>query len=177
MECRQMPPYYVHACAPFLYRGTMREILHAFKYRRKKVLASPLANYAVDCLRQQQWVDKIDLVIPVPLHAAKIKQRGFNQAELLAKQIAEALQLPLNVDSLQRIKPTQSQNSLSREQRLHNIHGAFAVRKQEQLAGKCILLVDDIYTTGSTVNECARMLCTANAAKIYVVTVATGLAR
>jgi ComF family protein len=118
-------------------------------------------------------------VVPVPLHARKLRQRGFNQTELIVR---EALKigggngrLVLCSGVLERRRETQSQIGLTRHQRRENIRGAFAVAKPEQIVSREVLLVDDVFTTGTTVSECARVLLRAGASKIYVATVARTL--
>ena len=124
------------------------------------------------------------LVVPVPLHARKLRQRGFNQSELIARVAIKrhALNPPagsghlvLHPGILERRRETQSQTGLTRHQRRENIRGAFAVVRPAEIAGRDILLVDDVFTTGTTVSECARVLRRAGASKIYVATVARTL--
>lgn len=123
------------------------------------------------------------MVVPVPLHARKLRQRGFNQSELIAraaiKQDATKLgagsRLVLHPTVLERRRETQSQTGLTRHQRRENIRGSFAVARPEEIAGREILLVDDVFTTGTTVSECARLLRRAGASKICVATVARTL--
>jgi ComF family protein len=118
------------------------------------------------------------VVVPVPLHARKMRQRGFNQAELIARaalKTAHSAKLVLEAKLLERRRETQSQIGLSRHQRRENIRGAFAVVKPEKIAGSSCLLVDDLFTTGTTVSECARILLRAGASNVWVATVARTL--
>jgi len=118
------------------------------------------------------------LVVPVPLHARKLRQRSFNQAELIARSALKLLSgthLQLSCDVLERTRETQSQIGLSRHQRRENMRGAFAVDTRAEVNGRDILLVDDVFTTGTTVSECARVLRRAEASKVYVATVARTL--
>jgi ComF family protein len=117
------------------------------------------------------------LVIPVPLHAAKARQRGFNQSELIARAALNSpalsvLSWPLHTSILERARPTESQTGLTRHQRRENVRGAFRVRDANMVAGRSILLIDDVFTTGTTVSECARVLRKAGAARVWVATVA-----
>jgi ComF family protein len=126
---------------------------------------------------------KVDLVIPVPLHNQKFRKRGFNQSYLLIRSWksisspvgAEASDIPVNTDVLIRDKATVPQTDLGRQQRLKNIKGAFSVRIPEKVIAKKVLLVDDVYTTGATVNECARVLLKAGAELVDVLTVARAM--
>jgi ComF family protein len=118
-------------------------------------------------------------VVPVPLHARKLRQRGFNQSELIAQHAIKlgggSGRLVLHSRVLERRRETQSQIGLTRHQRRENLRGAFAVARPEEIAGREILLVDDVFTTGTTVSECARVLRRAGASKVFVATVARTL--
>jgi ComF family protein len=118
------------------------------------------------------------LVVPVPLHRSKRRQRGFNQAELIARAALKMDALPaaeLVTDVLERTRPTVSQIGLTRPQRVENIRGAFRVRHPSRVSGRDVILVDDVLTTGTTVSECARILRKAGAEKVWVATVARTL--
>jgi ComF family protein len=128
---------------------------------------------------QPLFGDEPPLVVPVPLHGRKLRQRGFNQSELIARAAIKAMpaerRLQLSSGVLERSRETQSQIGLSRHQRRENIRGAFAVSRPEQIAGREVLLVDDVFTTGTTVSECARVSRRAGASKVFVATVARTL--
>jgi len=112
--------------------------------------------------------------VPVPLHLKRLRQRGFNQAILLGEIFAKKWGTPLSRNNLQRIRWTEPQVNLGAHERAVNVKGAFAVDSVKELSGKRILLVDDVYTTGSTVKECCRVLLKAGAAEVAVLTVARG---
>ncbi len=118
----------------------------------------------------------IDYISYVPMHKSKPKLRGFNQNFLLAKGLSKKLNIPLGKNILLKIKDTKSQSSLNKRDRLLNLKDAFEVSNKAEIKSKNILLIDDIFTTGSTVSECARCLKTAGANKVYVLTVASGYA-
>lgn len=109
-------------------------------------------------------------VSPVPLHFNKMKERGFDQAFLIARQVARTLRLPLEGGLLRRVKATDPQATMTRAERARNIKGAFEVNRPELIAGKNILLVDDVFTTGATVNEAAKTLKKNGAGKVYIFT-------
>jgi ComF family protein len=113
-----------------------------------------------------------DIMVPVPLHVKRIRQRGFNQAILVGGLLSRKWGLPFYRDGLCRTRWTEPQISLSVDEREKNVRGAFAVKKAEAFKGKRIILVDDVYTTGSTVSECARALKRVGAEAVFVVTVA-----
>ncbi len=114
----------------------------------------------------------VDAVLPVPLYPRRLRQREFNQSLLLAAWVSRRLERPLLPDALRRIRWTEPQITLDREQRRKNVRGAFAVRHPNLVAGQRVILVDDVYTTGATVNECARVLGGAGTEAVYVVTLA-----
>lgn len=129
----------------------------------------------MDRLLEKYFEENLDFcqgftVAPVPLHFNKMKERGFDQAFLIARQVARALKLPLEGGLLRRVKATAPQATMTRTERARNIKGAFEVNRPELITGKNILLVDDVFTTGATVNEAAKMLKENGAGKVYVFT-------
>jgi ComF family protein len=167
--CRDKPPRYDRALAPYRYEGVLEQAIRLFKYRRRDALAIPLADLML------VWADRLppaDLVMPVPLHPSRLRTREFNQSLLLADRIAYRLGLPLSFESLARIRETRPQTELDRRDRARNVRRAFAVRDPEGLENRRVLLVDDVLTTGATVNDCARALRRAGAASVAVLTLA-----
>ncbi len=106
----------------------------------------------------QRNLSEYDAIVPVPLHVARLRWRGFNQAALLARPLARRCRLPMETLALRRIRPTTPQVGLGQVERRRNIAGAFAIRRRSSIVGRRILLIDDVYTTGATVEECARVL-------------------
>jgi len=161
------------SATPFF--GSIRECIHLFKYSKKMGLSKPLGDLMLKALFSF-WPDlEIDLILPVPLHPDKEDSRGFNQAHLLSKQISKGLNLPVVRGNLQRIVNTASQTSLSPKERLKNVKGAFKIKRPEALAKKKILLIDDVFTTGATVEECSRILKAAGVKEINVFTLARAI--
>ncbi|MGD8383211.1 MAG: ComF family protein [Syntrophobacterales bacterium] len=140
------------------YRGSLREVLHRFKYGGQTSLARPLAHMLIAPGKHLARLHKIDRIIPVPLHPKRLRQRGFNQASLLARRLGSALRISVDYASLKRSRWTEPQTGLTRRQRAANVKGAFSLRSNEKLKGKGILVVDDVLTTGETVNQCVRVL-------------------
>lgn len=168
------PPYSaIRSC--YRFEGPVRKAVHALKYRGRTVYAAPMASLLVDLLLRDQLIKDAQLshVIPVPLHPWRRWRRGFNQTELLAKPVARQLGLPL-ADILQRRRFTASQVGLNRTQRAANVQGAFLVRPGQEAAlrNARILLVDDVFTTGATLAECALVLRESGAREVFVVTLA-----
>jgi len=170
--CITAPPRFTAARAAALFSGPMREMIHRLKYNRRVQLCRPLGLFAGERLLPFARAAAADLIIPVPLHVKRLRQRTFNQAVLLAEVLARQWRLPVSRGNLRRTRWTEPQINLSAAERVANVRGAFSVSDPSLLCGKRIILVDDVYTTGSTVAECARILFKADAAKVYVVTIA-----
>ncbi|HSA60941.1 MAG TPA: ComF family protein [Nitrospiraceae bacterium] len=168
-SCAERPPSYTRAWTLYPYLSPLRDAICLLKYRGKVALASPLARLMTDRLPP---LDALDLIIPVPLHPQRLREREFNQSLLLADRIARYLNAPVFLDNLSRIIPSPAQTTLSRKDRLKNLRGAFAVRHADSIAGKRILLIDDVFTTGATVNECAKTLRKAGSGDVFVLTLA-----
>jgi ComF family protein len=115
-------------------------------------------------------LDSIDLIMPVPLYVGRLREREFNQSLLLADRIGRHLSMPVSCADLIRIGPSPAQTTLSRKDRLNNLRGAFSVPHPESIAGKRILLIDDVFTTGATVNECAKTLRKAGSSDVFALT-------
>jgi competence protein ComFC len=181
-NCAQRQLAFEYARAGYHAEGLVRELVHQFKYGKqlhlRRVLGS-LAMAAFQDPRLQELLSRQPLLVPVPLHPVRKRWRGFNQSEVLAQQLSRHLKLPV-VNALDRIMPTEAQAGLTRVQRLTNLRQAFAVKPRfrqagAELRGRCVILVDDVFTTGSTAHECARVLVkTAGVEKVVVVTVARG---
>ncbi len=175
--CRRLAPHFEKAMAYGSYSGGLRELIHLLKYERVRPAADVLGPMLAETIAKQEWGGPV-VVIPVPLHASKMRQRGFNQAELIAQaamKIRKEAAFRMEPNVLKRRRPTDSQMGLSRHQRRQNIRGAFSVVKPEKVTSRCVLLVDDVMTTGATANECARVLRKAGASKVLVATVARTL--
>jgi ComF family protein len=165
-------PRYTAARAAVLFDGVARDLIHRFKYDRKVHLARALSLLTQETLAPFAASCGADLLIPVPLHRWRLRERGFNQAVLLGRPLAKAWNIPLVVDNLKRIRWTEPQVTLSASEREANVRGAFALADPAAVHGKKIILLDDVYTTGSTVAECSRVLRQAGTEAVYVVTVA-----
>jgi ComF family protein len=174
--CATSRRHFDAARAALVYDGVSRDLIHSFKYRNKTHLRRSLALLTVEKLTTFVEARKPDLIIPVPLHRKRLRSRGFNQAVLLGELFSEQWQIPLDRYNLRRIRWTEPQVNLSAHERRGNVRGAFTVNDPAVVTGRRILLVDDVFTTGSTVEECAIVLKGAGAAEVTVVTVARALA-
>jgi ComF family protein len=179
--CQRMEPPYARAMAYGSYEGGLRDLIHMLKYQQVRPAANVLGRMLAEVVAglEPSLQEANVLVIPVPLHRSKLRQRGFNQAEVIARM---ALKLSasrdryfLYSDGLERVRETQSQTGLTRHQRRANMRGAFRVKDPEQVSGREFLLVDDVFTTGTTASECARILRRAGAVRVWVATVARTL--
>ena len=163
-----------------VYDKTLMSLVHAFKYGKKIQLADPLGRMLFKTFLCHWGKDEVDLVMPVPLHPERLRERGFNQAFLLVRNwpLPERKGNPaksfveINPDTLTRIKRTHPQTGLNRRGRSENIKNAFHVKDADKIKGRRILLVDDVLTTGATIRECARVLKKEGAIKIDVLTLA-----
>ncbi len=174
MNCGGLEMGFEFATSAYRCRGVVRDLLHHFKYHRRLHMRHLLARMLCEGMRDPRVVRAgVDAIVPVPLHPAKLRHREFNQAEVLARLAGQRLRLPV-VDCLRRSRFTQTQTHFHREERLRNLRNAFTVKSAADLDGKCVALVDDVLTTGSTADACARALRDAGAAAVVVITVARG---
>jgi len=154
------------------YEGSLQESIHRWKYEGKTYLTPFFADWMAEGLNRYWEPNSFDLLIPVPLHRQRLRERGFNQALLLVKEISFRTGTPYRKTILQKKKPTIPQVTLSGPEREKGLRGAFHVIGGEELTGKSVLLVDDVYTTGATVNECSKMLRRGGAKRVDVLTLA-----
>jgi len=150
------------------FEGPLRELIHLFKYAGMKALAKPLGAQLAAALPRDQ---RFDVVVPMPLHWKRRWQRGFNQSELLARFTARRCGVPM-INAVRRVRATRNQAGLSNAKRRGNVSGAFGVAKPDAIAGRRVLLIDDVMTTGATASACARVLKRAGATSVAVLTLA-----
>lgn len=171
-DCKTGAFYYERAYSCFEYCGMGKKLIHKLKYEGQVQLAHVIAGLMVKRIENEGLL--IDVLVPVPIHEKKLMARGFNQSYIIARELGERLRKPV-IDCLERKSETKEQYNLDRNQRFLNISGAFSVKlSYNNCKYMNILLIDDIYTTGSTVNECSKVLKSAGAEKVYVITAATG---
>jgi ComF family protein len=167
--------YFTIARALGTYEGSLREAIHRWKYEGKTHLTPFFGEWMAEGLNRYWEADSLNLLIPVPLHTQRLRERGFNQALLLVKELSRRTGIPYRKTILQKKKPTTPQVDLSGAEREKGVRRAFHVTGKEELRGKSVLLVDDVYTTGATVNECSKMLRRGGAARVDVLTLAHAL--
>ena len=171
-DCLLAAPAFLTARALGQYESVLLDVIHRFKYGGKVSLGERLGELMAQFTYPSFLIKDYSLVIPVPLHPRRLRQRGFNQALILAREIARCFSLRLDISSLRRIVCTEPQVGLGRERRNLNIKGAFSVTDPGRIKGEKIILVDDVYTTGSTAKECARTLMKNKAERVAVLTLA-----
>ena len=169
-NCIEKVPPYDMARAPLVYDGVVREAIHIYKYNHVRMMKGFLGEHVAAGARD--WFSDADVVCAVPLHVKRFRERGFNQSLFLTKAASDTLGAALSIDGLIRTRYTRPQVDLGPAERAANVKGAFAVVRPEEFTGRAALLVDDIFTTGATVSECARVLKKAGAKRVYVLTVA-----
>ena len=170
-HCDEKPLSLNAVRAAYRYEKEARRLVHALKYRDQSALA-PIMAGSMGLIARDEGL-AADVILPVPLTAARQRQRGYNQASLLAKEVARALNTPILPRALRRTRssPPQAQTA-SAEQRRRNVEGAFRVSRTELVAGKRVLLVDDVITTGATLDACSRVLLAAGVREVAAITYA-----
>ncbi|MFQ5989130.1 MAG: ComF family protein [Candidatus Methylomirabilales bacterium] len=174
--CRLRQPHYLLARSALLYErdDPLREILLLFKHGRRDALGGHLGRLMADRATDLFEQPAFEAIVPVPLHRQRKRERGFNQAEILASVVGNRLHRPVLRKALKRIRATPPQSGKPRE-RIRNVRGAFAVTHRERVEGRTLLLVDDVFTTGATVNECAKVMMKSGARAVLVYTLARAL--
>jgi len=173
MGCRKKKHVFTQGKAPFVYDAVMKKSIARFKYGGRREYAAFYAEEILrKCAREAVTWDA-QVLVPIPLHPSRRRKRGFNQTELLAKEISKRSGIPVDCKLLFRIKKTYAQKDLNDQERLANLKGAFSVRKGE-ISYKKIILIDDIYTTGSTINEAAKILISHGVQKVYFLSICVG---
>jgi ComF family protein len=168
-DCRTSEPAFTKAWCGYPYVSPLREAIGLLKYERKYGLADSLSRLLTAVL--PPTLD-VDLIMPVPLHPFRLRAREFNQSLLLAESVGRRLSIPVSYTNLIRTRDTAAQTSFTRSTRLTNLRRAFSLRRPERVQGKRVLLVDDVFTTGTTLNECAKALRRAGATEVYALALA-----
>lgn len=171
--CANRSFYFNRAFSALEFRGVLRKTIYRYKFESKPYMYKTFGELMLRAFIRENVRD-IDVIVPVPLHHSRKAERGYNQSQLLAKYLSSKLDIPLDIKNLKRMKSTKIQNKLDRLERQQNVNGAFIVKNSNVFKSKRVLLVDDIFTTGATVNECSRVLSDSGTKEIIVITIATG---
>lgn len=172
-DCSLYERSFVTSKSPFHYEGIIKDSIYSFKYYNKPYFYKFFGTCLVDYMKTIDYTD-FDYITAVPLHKSKMRTRGYNQSELIAKYISHELAIPY-ADALKRIKKTPKQSQQSKEERRKNLKGAFIIKSpqvNEKIKNTRVLLVDDVYTTGSTADECSKTLLDFGVSRVYVITLA-----
>jgi len=168
-RCIVERPGFDMAASVYLFEGRLSEAMYRFKYAGKTSLSKPLGDLLTD---HHIVTPKYDAIVPVPLHISKLRERGFNQSQMLAVGPGKKLRKKPDPFMIERTRPTPPQAGMNRKERIKNIRGAFKVREGVNVKGKRFLLIDDVFTTGATTSECSKVLKKAGAEIVNVLTLA-----
>ena len=174
-SCKEREFYFDRAVSAGIFDGVLREAIHKFKFKSIETLIEPLGNILVNNYMSTGFIRRIDLIVPIPIHKSRYTERGFNQAEKLGDCISKNFNIPSCRDCLIKVKTTYDQADLQLDERMINLQDAYHVKNKTLVSGKRILLIDDVFTTGSTVNEASKALKEAGAKEVYVYTLARSL--
>lgn len=174
--CRGIRRYFECARAPAIYEGAAREHVHDLKYRARVEIVPALSKMMALLAISTGVADKCDCAVPVPLHPDRLARRGFNQAELLARSVAMLLGIPMIPGALSRRASTGTQTFLDRKHRRDNVLRAFVCDEPARVAGRTVLLIDDVITSGATADGCARALLRSGASRVSVLAFAVSVA-
>jgi ComF family protein len=174
-DCLTAPQPFTAARSVAVGEGILLEAIHAFKYHYQTGLGPGLGKMLARAAHTGMDMQGYSLIIPVPLHVRRLRERGFNQSLILAQVLAAGHAIPMDFVTLRRKRDTPPQTMLGRKERQANIKGAFGVADKEKVRNQRVLLIDDVYTTGSTLAECARVLLNSGAAQVGVLTLARAL--
>ncbi len=174
-NCQDSDLHFTYARSAVVAKGVVLDVIHRYKYGKatcfEPFLGDLLVRQALPVLRCEKW----DVIVPVPLHSVKEREREFNQAEQMAGYLSTATGWPMNTKLLKRIQPTRTQTQLTKQERAANVRAAFAMNPGKKLNGEKVVLVDDVLTTGATTSACAKVLRQAGAREVCVWTVARGI--
>ena len=169
-ECNRFHYRFKGVVAPFLYEDAVKKAMWGFKFRGYIIAGEFFAKYMVQFIKKRFDNVDFDMIVEVPMKTIARLERGYNQSEVLAKHIAKQLKVKHYKKAFNKIKSAKTQHDLNLEQRFINIRGAFKLKNKKAFKGKTVLLVDDIKTTGATLDECARLLLLAGAKEVYCAT-------
>ena len=171
-ECRSSPPLFDRALSVCQYDETVRDIISAYKYHNKPYIGKDLVSIILKFLDEKIIELSPELIIHVPLHVKRLKERGYDQAYILSEGIGRHINIRVSYKNLIRTRYTTPQVDLNGIERMKNVKGAFLITDPSELKDKSILLIDDVFTTGATIKECVKVIKRAGAGKVYVLTFA-----
>lgn len=176
LSCQETPLAFDQSWGAFLYTGTMQRLIHLFKYGHKTGLRHFFTDQILSFVESYHIdVSQADCLVPIPLHPARLRERGYNQSRLIAELIAQELRVPVISHNLIRTRHTPNQARLTQKERWTNIQAAFKIKNPKEFRGKKILIIDDLYTTGATISEAARLLKAAGADEVKALVLAVAV--
>lgn len=174
LNCRGEKFYFDRAFSPYVYTGTVKKLIHEFKYNGKDYLGKSLGLMMNNFIKNYSLpIEYLDCIVPVPLHTSRQREREFNQAQILSRQIAKEFNKEALSGALIRNKPTKTQTEMSLQERKQNVKNSFLVTRPELIKDKNLLLIDDVLTTGATCNQAAKVLKEAGAKIVLLLTLAS----
>ena len=173
-ECCSKTTHIDQGLSCCLYEGSIKESIHLFKYKGFTGLIDIFGELMASFLKKNSFEDRIDLIVPVPMHPSKRREKRYNHADILAHRLSRSFSVPTDCNNLKKIRWTSPQSEMDKKSRFDNIKDTFLVIDKNIFSGKNILVVDDVYTTGATVNECAKVLKKAGSCKVFSFTLARG---
>lgn len=174
VDCLENPPIFREMRSWAVYEGSIREAIHSLKYKQNIALGHILAKQLINVINQSNW--KVDLIIPIPLSDSHYKQRGYNQSALISRFISKSINIHHSNDAVVRIRDTKTQISLDIKERFTNLDGAFW-GNPAKLNTRSVLIIDDVITTGATMQSCAKEVIDAGAKQVYCLSVARAVLR
>ncbi|MDP2921186.1 MAG: ComF family protein [Candidatus Omnitrophota bacterium] len=173
-DCRNNEPHFDRAWSACIYEGTLKNLIHDFKYNRITCLSADFASLMTGFMKKHGIGKDSQVIVSVPMHTSRLFRREINHSDVLASSLGKRLGIPYTGSALKKIKNTSEQNKLGRQERIKNLCSSFSIKNSSRILNKNILLVDDLFTTGSTVNECSKILKASGAGQIEVITLARG---
>ena len=172
-HCIKKSLHFDRAFSPCIYTGVIKELIHEFKYKSKDYLGFPLSRFMIEFIREYNLpIGYLDFIVPIPLHKTRLREREFNQAEILSNYISREFKKEVLTDALWRLRYTKTQTDLEMDKRLLNVKDSFSVNNLKSIKGKNLLIVDDVLTTGATASCAAQSLKDAGANVVFVLTLA-----
>lgn len=173
-DCEKNEPYFDRAWSACYYEGVLKGLIHDFKYKKITSLSADFAALIANFMKKHGIGKDCQMILSIPMHPDRLFKREVNHADILAKALGKTLGIPYSGSALKKIKDTPPQSKLKRGARIKNLRSSFSLKDRAGVRNKNIMLVDDLFTTGSTVNECSRLLKDSGARRVEVVTLARG---
>lgn len=173
-DCKKEEPYFDRAWSACYYDGILKDLIHDFKYKKMTSLSADFTNLITNFMKKHSIGRDAQLILSIPMHRNRLFKREINHSDILARALGKTLGISYSQNALKKIKDTSIQSRLKRHERIKNLRSSFSLKDTLIIRNKNIILVDDLFTTGSTVNECSRLLKNSGARYVEVITLARG---